>query len=299
MDDAPQYRAKATDIENVVAPISTWPKEELRRFRYTNLDSSRATIEPSEFAHLDQYPMPKPIDREGYATEENSDRYWVTGLADWLNVSTAIERYLSDADRVRYLDFGCASGRVLRHALIHSGSTTDVWGCDLAPANIAWIKRHLPSEINCVVNSAEPSLPFEDNFFDVITAYSVFTHIDQHEIDWLLELKRVTRPNGILYLTIHNGATWRKIANRPATVKQIEHQNTFEDNLQVTPEMLAKPMPGERIVFRKDHKKVYSYNVWHSDDYIRREWGKHLEILHIADNASGNFQSPVIMRVTG
>ena len=296
MDDAHQFRTKPTDIENIVEAISTWPKEKLRRFRYTNLDGDRVTIDPAEFAHLDHYPIPKPIDREGYATEENSDRYWISGLADWLNVSTAIKRYLTDINRVRFLDFGCASGRFLRHALTQSGSTTDIWGCDLAPANIEWLKRYLPEEINGVVNSADPNLPFEDSSFDVITAFSVFTHIDQNESDWLLELKRVTRPGGILYLTIHNDATWSTIADRPATIKQFENQNKFDDNLHVTPEMMAGPMPNDRIVFRKDHEAVYNCNVWHSDDYIHREWGKHFEILHIADNGHGNFQSPVIMR---
>ncbi len=296
MDEAQQFRTKPTDIENVVAPISTWPKEKLRRFRYTNLDGERVAIDPAEFAHLDHHPMPKPIDREGYATEENSDRYWISGLADWLNVSTAIKRHLPDIDRVRFLDFGCASGRVLRHALTQSGSNTEIWGCDLAPANIEWIKRHLPKEIHSNVNSAQPKLPLDDDFFDVITAFSVFTHIDHDETQWLLELKRVTRPGGILYLTIHNDATWSKIADRPATIKQFENQNKFDDNLRVTPEMMAGPIPNERIVFRKDHEAVYNCNVWHSDDYIHREWGKHFEILQIADNAHGNFQTPVIMR---
>ena len=296
MENDQQFRRKATDIENVVSPISTWPAERMRRFRYTNLDGQRATVDPAKFAHMDQHPMPKPIDREGYSKEENSDRYWSTGLADWLNVQSAMQLYLPDRNKVRFLDFGCASGRVLRHALTQSGSTTEIWGCDLAPANIDWIRRHLPKEINCEVNSAEPNLPFEDNFFDTITAFSVFTHIDKHEIEWLLELKRVTCPGGILYLTVHNDATWRAIADRPATIKQIENQNTFDDNRQITTEMLSGPLPDERIVFRKDHQAVYNCNVWQSDDYIRREWGEHFEILQIADNAHGNFQSPVIMR---
>ena len=301
MDKAPQFRLKPTDIENVLPAISTWPAEKLRRFRYTNLDGDRVTFDPAEFARSDPHPMPKPIDREGYATEENSDRYWSSGFADWANVSTAVERYLASPSGYRVLDFGCASGRVLRHALqsvSQSDSPGEIWGCDLAPANVQWIKRHLPDQINCVENSAEPKLAFEDNFFDVVTAFSVFTHIDKEEIDWLLELKRIVRPDGILYLTIHNDATWSKIPERPATLRQFEHQNQFEDNVTTTAELLAGPMPQERLVFRKDHEAVYNCNVWHSDEYIRREWGQHLEILQIADNAHGNFQTPVIMRVT-
>ena len=301
MENEQQFRTKDTDIENVLPAISTWPREKLRRYRYTDLDGQRVPLDPRDFAHLDPHPLPKPIDREGYATEENSDRYWVSGLADWRNVTLAIDRHLGDVEEFRLLDFGCASGRVLRHALTQPNKPTQapaqVWGCDLAPANVAWMKKHLPSQLNCHVNSAEPELPFDNNHFDIVTAFSVFTHIDENETNWLLELKRIVRPGGILYLTIHNEATWNRAKDRPATIKQIERQNTFDENLQVDNEMLSKPMPEERIVFRKDHEAVYNCNVWHSDAYIRREWGQHFEILQIANNAHGSFQSPVIMRV--
>lgn len=296
MENAEQFRVKNTVIDNVLPAISTWPREKLRRFRYTDLDGERITLETAEFAHLDPHPLPKPIDREGYATEENSDRYWVSGLADWRNITSAVDRYLDYERPLRILDFGCASGRVLRHAHADFNTATDIHGCDLAPANIEWIKRHLPDAINGTVNSSAPKLSYPDNAFDIVTAFSVFTHIDKNEIEWLLELKRTVRPGGILYLTIHNDATWEKAKDRPATIKQFEHQNQFDDNIKIAIEDLAKPMPKERIVFRKDHEAVYNCNVWHNDDYIRREWGRHFEILKIANNAHANFQTPVILR---
>ena len=295
-NEASQFRDKPTDIERTIPAVSTWPSDRLRRYRYTDLDGERPVLTPLDYARNDPFPLPMPIDREGYATEENSDRYWSSGLADWLNVEDALKRYAAASDCLHILDFGCASGRFLRHALLQSKSATNVWGCDLAPANVQWITRHLPKEINSCVNSNKPILPFDENQFDAITAFSVFTHIDQQEAEWLNELKRIVRPGGILYITIHNDASWRMIKNRDATIKQFEHQNTFEDNLHVTNEMLSQPIPQERIVFRKDHEPVYNCNVWHSDEYIHREWSKHFEIIQIADNAHANFQSPVILR---
>lgn len=295
-NEARQFRDKPTDIDHVIPAVSTWPAEKLRRFRFTNLDGEKAVLEPSNDAAKDKYPLPMPVDREGYAALENSDRYWTSGLADWLNVSQAMNRYATKKEECRLLDFGCASGRFLRHALLQANSIVEPWGCDLAPANINWIKRHLPGAINCDINSNEPPLPYNDNQFDLVTAFSVFTHIDQLEIEWLQELNRIVCPGGLLYLTVHNDASWKVIANRPATIKQFEHQNTFNDNLQITPAMMAGTMPQERMVFRKDHEPVYNCNVWHSSDYIRREWAKQFKILHIADNAHGNFQTPVILR---
>ncbi len=292
-----QFRTKSTDIDNTVPAISEWPNEKLRNYRYTDLDGNRVLLNPSEFKQFDTWPMPKPIDREGYAKEENSDRYWVSGLADWQNVSKAIERYLKTGRTVRLLDFGCASGRFLRHPLTQpSDKQVDLWGCDLAPANIAWIKRHLPPELNCVANSSKVRLPYDDNYFDFVTAFSVFTHINESEIDWLEELLRVIKCGGILYLTIHNEASWEQVPNRTSTKRMFELQNTFEENLKVDERMFEEAMPKERIVFRKDWEDVYNCNVWHSDSYIRREWGKHAEILQIANCAHLNFQTPVILR---
>ena len=49
-----------------------------------------------------------------------------------------------------------------------------------------------------------PHLPFEDKYFDVIYCGSVFTHMDDLADAWLLELKRITRPSGRTYITIHD-----------------------------------------------------------------------------------------------
>ena len=295
--DPTKYRNKPTSIDQTLPGVATWPPEKLRRYAFFDLDGNRTFIQPSEFASKDPYPLPMPVDREGYLKEENSDRYWASGLADWLNVAEAIQRYGNGlASTSSILDFGCASGRFLRHAAFQTAAPIQVYGCDLAPANIDWMKKHLPSSINKTVNSNDPCLPFKDSSFDIVTAFSVFTHIDKSEESWLLELKRVIKPDGLLYVTIHNEASWNRISYRPATIRQFEHQNSFEENLEVTPEMMSGSMPHERMVFRKDHELVYNCNVWHSNGYVAREWSKHFEILHIADNAHGNFQSPVIMR---
>ena len=297
MSESGQFRDKLTDVENVVPAISTWPREKTRKFQFTNLDGGTQRIDPAEFAHLDPYPMPMPVDREGYAKEENSDRYWASGLADWFNVNAAVKKYSGEAKPVRLLDFGCASGRFLRHAFLQPVEQKfECWGCDLAPANIDWIRRHLPAGIHCQANSSDPSLDFEDDTFDLVTAFSVFTHIDADETEWLLELKRITKPGGLLYITTHNNASWKKVSSRPGTLRQFEHQNRFEENLKTDPSMFSNPMPRERLVFRKDREEVYNCNVWHRDDYIGQQWSKHLEILTIADCAHGSFQSPVIMR---
>src|SRR5207244_2674608 len=49
-----------------------------------------------------------------------------------------------------------------------------------------------------------PPLAFEDRYFDFIYAGSVFTHIADLAEAWLMELRRIVRPGGRLYLTIQD-----------------------------------------------------------------------------------------------
>ena len=62
----------------------------------------------------------------------------------------------------------------------------------------------LGAAFSLLVNTILPYLPFEDRYFDVIYAGSVFTHIDDFAQTWFLELRRVLRAGGTLYVTIHD-----------------------------------------------------------------------------------------------
>jgi SAM-dependent methyltransferase len=52
-----------------------------------------------------------------------------------------------------------------------------------------------------------PHVPFEDRTFDLIYCGSVFTHISELAEAWLLELRRILRPGGYVYVTIHTRHT--------------------------------------------------------------------------------------------
>lgn len=300
MDEESLLRHKKSDTEHVLPPASDLLKEEQdRSFTYTDLDGESVKLDLMEFAEQDPYPLPMPIDREGYCSQEMTHRFWATGLSDWRNVIDAQKRFLTPADdnsKVRLLDFGCASGRVLRHALCCSADSVEPWGCDFAPANIEWMKRHLPKGLRSFVNTAVPHLPFEDNYFNVVTAFSVFTHIGQLEEAWLLELRRITRPGGLLYLTVQNDASWNRVLKRPSAFARLQKANQCENELTVDQKLFSSPMPQQRIVLLMPGVKNYSYNVWHSNQYLRDSWGQYFDVLHIGANAHVNYQSVAILR---
>lgn len=97
------------------------------------------------------------------------------------------------------LDWGCGCGRVLRHWA--PLTQTRVAGCDINRRMVAWCERNLPfAEVR--VTELSPPLPYADATFDLVYAFSVFTHLPerlQHE--WMRESARVLASGGFLLIS--------------------------------------------------------------------------------------------------
>ena len=83
----------------------------------------------------------------------------------------------------------------------------EIWGADIDARSIYWCKQYLQPPFHFFAMTTIPHLPFEDGYFSLIYAGSVFTHIDDLADAWLLELRRVFSPRGRLYITIHDNHT--------------------------------------------------------------------------------------------
>jgi len=100
------------------------------------------------------------------------------------------------------LEFGCGDGRMIRW-LRRLAEDREVWGTDIDAGRIFWCKQHLGPPLHFIVNTTVPHLPFEDRHFGFIYAGSVFTHIDDLADAWIAELRRILRPGGKLFMTVH------------------------------------------------------------------------------------------------
>ncbi len=100
----------------------------------------------------------------------------------------------------RVLDFGCGVGRVLRQFSPEAGEA-EFWGCDLDRPSLEWLRRNLSPPFHIFESGESPSLPQEDRFFDLIYAYSVYTHFTDNWAGWLLEHHRVLADGGLLFAT--------------------------------------------------------------------------------------------------
>lgn len=74
----------------------------------------------------------------------------------------------------------------------------------------------MPPNVRPVTVPCLPNYPVEDNYFDLVTAFSVFTHIDVFETAFVAEIRRILKPGGLACLTVLDNSTWTSL-REPAT----------------------------------------------------------------------------------
>jgi len=229
----------------------------------------------------DASPIPHPTNREGYNGEHHL-AYWLMGYRLFLQCTELLTAH--GISQGRYFDFGGSTGRVFRH-FYHQSSAWDVWSCDFKLTSFRWNSVHFPTAIKCFQNMYFPFLPIPDGHFDFISAFSVFTHIDETEEMWLLELRRILKDGGAIILTVHNDATWHTMG--PELRKSVERYRPDLATLSSLPE-------GRHVVQWRDDDP-YRCNVFHSNAYLRRNWGRFFEVLQVIDRFAGA-QAAVLLR---
>ena len=155
--------------------------------------------------HGERLPVP-PVDLwEGYAS--TPEEYLAGGRHEMaIMVKILSQAGTSPQELTKVLDFGCAAGRMLRFYPRHEG-TSELWGVDINAKHINWCQLNLGPPFFFATTTTAPHLPFEDGYFDLIYSGSVFTHISDLADAWLLELRRIVRKGGYLYITIHDRRT--------------------------------------------------------------------------------------------
>ena len=169
------------------------------------------------------------------------------------------------------LDWGCATGRVLRH-FAPEARNAKFWGVDIDEAHIEWARRHLPPMFRFATCGAYPHLPFEDRTFSAIYGLSVMTHLDPLRDHWLLELRRVLRPGGYLLLTVCDEATL-------AGFRETGCPEWLPGDVDVHGLTLGR---HEMIVLRG--QQWGATHVFYTGEYLRRTWGAYFDEMTVLSN---------------
>jgi SAM-dependent methyltransferase len=173
----------------------------------------------------------------------------------------------------RVLDFGCGSGRVLRHFL-DEAKVAELHGCDIDAASIAWLQKTLSPPLHVSRNEEKPGLPFPDRHFDLIWAMSVFNVLTDTWSGWLCELHRVLREDGLLLATFVGEGGSEFVAREP----------WVEDRIGMN--VLAYGVSWE----------AGGPMVLHSPWWIREHWGRAFEILELRPTSEWGEGAVVLRR---
>lgn len=124
----------------------------------------------------------------------------------------------------------------------------------------------------------------------MVFAGSVFTHISEMEEAWLLELRRVTRPGGVLYVTVHDELFVARLnaAAPDSPLGRIlgRHAATLQE--------LGRT--ADVISIGRGSKDA---QVFHARDALVRRWSQHLDVVDVLDEDFYHQTAVVLRKRTG
>lgn len=179
------------------------------------------------------------------------------------------------------LDFGCGWGRMTRY-FAKDMPDSQIFGCDPLPQILKWCDS-VPGTFR--VSDHQPArLPFDEKF-DLIWAFSVFTHLSERtHMACLKAIQQALAPGGIAALTVRPREFITHAYKSPAHDIR-EYMRIFDDD-----GFVFVPNTNSPIV---DGETTYGGAIF-SPRYIERNWtGLFRLIGHAA--ARERFQIPVII----
>jgi SAM-dependent methyltransferase len=220
---------------------------------------------------LDYPPAPPSI----APYSDANDHYILgSGLSNAVQIAGVVNSHYGAAARgLKILDFGCGTGRLTRFFVQYSPEN-DYYGCEVNSFAVDFLKQNLQGHWSGM--TPEPPTEYPDDCFDVVVAWSIFTHYaeDLHLL-WLKELNRILKPGGLLLATIH--------------AKELLDSNNL-DLYQAPPEL--------RQVFQKDEYFYWPFYQIHehrgafgivdqfgqaffSHGYVQKTWTQMFNVINI------------------
>lgn len=158
----------------------------------------------------------------------------------------------------RVLDFGCGAGRTLRH-FAPEADVAEFWGTDIDGASIDWMAENLCPPLHAWQTAEFPPIGLEHASFDLIYSVSVFTHLTDGSVPWLLELHRLLRPGGLMIATYMGRWNSEWFAKEPWVESRV----------------------GMNVLHHNREWAVGGPATLISDWWLREHWGRAFEIVEI------------------
>jgi len=227
------------------------------------------------------------------------------GADFWVALSQASPKPLNKFSSI--LDFGCGCGRLARMFKGHPGH---IAGCDIDHRHVEWCSAAL-GYMETKLSSVRPPIPFSDREFEAVISISIFTHLNEISQDqFLQELARVCRPDGLLFLTIHGSRALERALAEPqikamldmsddlfqaARKKFADGQHAFilqQGHLTTTNKATLKGVLTKKVI-----SDPFEYGItFIPESYLRAHWGQWFDIIDYRVGALHDFQDVVVLR---
>ena len=220
------------------------------------------------------------------------------GVATRICTDNMLPDYRKDAT---ILDFGCGDG--INSAGVATRTAASVIGVDITRAfdtlHDTLRQKHIghPPNLSFVQSRPGGPLPFPDDHFDLVCSWSVFEHVtDVSSV--LVDLLRVTRPGGALYVQIEPlfhgpyGSHLRRLVDQP-WAHLLMDEETFLDMARSAHDNVAAP--EQDILYRNnefERVKNYLLGEYRSLNRITAE-----ELLQAIADAGFSIESGIIIKV--
>jgi SAM-dependent methyltransferase len=214
----------------------------------------------------------------------------------WLRVKTTCQNAGNPITREsRFLDFGSAWGRYTRF-FWRDIPARNLFGVDIDPEIVATC-RYLGVPGHFSVIEPLGKLPYTDNAFDVIIAYSVFTHLPENVADhWMRELSRVAAPGAVIAYTVEPRRFLTFIETLDPASPDMWHALMAQFKSQV-PSLLAKYDQDGFCFFATPSGEYRKADVYGdaaiSERYIKERWGDLFRLIEYHDDAAEFWQAVV------
>jgi hypothetical protein len=232
-------------------------------------------LNPFKDIKTDGAPIPSLLSMVKVAGHGDVNRFKVRGFEGAYLIQEVLAKHGVALEQLHTaLDFGCGVGRIIRH--LPSFAPLELYGSDYNPTLVDWCARNLPFA-HFQTNPLAPPLAYPDGKFDLVYAFSVFTHFDEtlHR-QWIDELTRVLKPGGYLLISVMGEATARR--------------------LLFTEAEWARFHAGELVVRYAEAAGMNLTGAFCSVDYIRQNLCHTLELVdHIPEGAIANGNQDVVL----
>jgi SAM-dependent methyltransferase len=198
----------------------------------------------------------------------------------------------------RVLDIGCGWGRITRF-FARDFLPSSIFGIDIDPDAIA-ICKSLGVNGTFIVTKPSEGLPFPENYFQVITASSVFTHLPENVATKLVhELSRVAAPGCIFVFTVEDEYLLSLIAQlgeNPASPRW-QLLSKYKNDIHC---LKRDYKEGNYIYLTTNDEAVRSSSVYGdaivSKEWVLKNWGHLFNLLEYVPSKPHIYQAVVVMQ---